>query len=89
MDMELIKQLALQVPALVVLAIIVYVFLNHIKDSQDNSLKRMSEMHDENMEARHQSRDIIQKNTEAWAKSLSVCDKMLEKMADVLEKRHH
>jgi len=68
MNPDILDKIAVQVPNLIVLALIVRLFLNHLNSI--NGLIR--EINQDNLRAREQSRVVIQENTSAVAKNTEV-----------------
>lgn len=65
-----------QVPSLAVLAFIVFVFLKHLKSYN----QMIREINKENIEAREQSRVVIEENTKAVAKNTEVLHQITAEM---------
>lgn len=70
---ELLKVAITQVPALAVLAVVVMVFLKHIRASDAD-----------NLEARNHSRGVIEKNSEVVGRNTVACEEMTRTMREFL-----
>lgn len=84
---EILTQAASQVPALVVLCLLVYIFLNSLKAERtaietiaSEALDRNTEVMAENQQVLRAAVDSINRNTEMLGRALAVIDRMERRM---------
>lgn len=75
-------EIAKQVPALAVLAFVVWTFLRHMAESRAEFLAAIKQIQQENLEARILSRDVIKDNTVATR----VMTECMVKLTDTVNK---
>jgi hypothetical protein len=78
-SMELIEKLALQVPSLVVLVIVVWLFLRYMNQQRKDFSNLIGRLHEDHLDARKLTREALADNTEAMreiSKAVGVIEDM-------------
>ncbi len=73
-------------PPLVVLVAVVWVFLKHLKDRDEQFASVVRQINSENLEARLSSRSVIETNSEVLAKNIETRGELMEVIRELKEK---
>lgn len=77
---------AKQVPSLVVLSVIVWMFIQHIKESGKEWRNTVIDIHRENLEARNASRETIKENTVAGMQNTKAVAELTAAVGELVRK---
>lgn len=86
---DVVTKIVEQSPALGVMVVIVIIFLRHIRGEREQQNLFFSQIHEDNLAARHQMRDALEKNSGTIIENVRVTTKnteTLDRLARTIEK---
>ena len=86
---EILKSAMAQVPALVVLAVVVMVFLRHMRERDQIITATITSISNDSIQARLHSQQVIEKNSLVVGENTSACREMTETMHAFMRERRN
>jgi len=80
---EIIKEAAEQVPALVIVVVLCFMFLRQQSEARGEYLKSIERFHADNLDARNENRETIHANSEATGKQTAALHELTTEVKEL------